>query len=161
MWVCLFLREADEESPLREKLVKKGRKSAADFPFFHLMAGQLELAKGPQKCKRRVATKAFEQALSTAERSDHPLTSRWVAAARHGLTFLREVGPSAPPFFRGRPSPAGPLPPDMEDIVSRLFGQMSMQDLIEMMAQRALDEEDDDSPFSSAPRSRQSNKKSK
>jgi hypothetical protein len=38
---------------------------------------------------------------------------------------------------------------------------MSMQDLIEMMAQRALDEEDDDSPFSSAPRSRQSNKKTK
>jgi hypothetical protein len=161
MWVCEFLQKADDDSTLLEKLVKKGRKSLADFPYFHVLAGQLELDKGPQKCKRSVATKAFEQALSTAERSDHPLTSRWVAAARHGLTFLREVGPSAPPFFRGRPSAAGPLPPNMEDIVSRLFGQISMQDLIEMMAQGPPEEEDDDSPFSSAPRSRQSNKKSK
>ncbi len=145
MFVCEFLHEMGETKFLA-KMIRKGRKNLADFPFFHLLAGKLELDKGPVQCNRGKASKAFEQALKTAERSDHPDAKKWAEIARDSITLLREYKMPAFPFFGGRPS-GGPesIPPQMEKMIAKILEQMNPEQLEELLNED--DEYDDQTPF--------------
>ncbi|MFH1922741.1 MAG: hypothetical protein ABIP48_22995 [Planctomycetota bacterium] len=96
--VCTFLETLAEQAEfsgdvrLLGKLVRKGLKKFPQEPAFHVMAGELEIAKGPAMCNRPYAQKCFQAALELAKSSNEPGTAAVVERAKRKLTFLGEVG---------------------------------------------------------------------
>jgi tetratricopeptide (TPR) repeat protein len=122
-----FLLAADQPDELA-KVVRKGRKNFPEHPYFHLMAGELEVRKGPFGCNRRAAVRSFGQALDLAENFDHLEATTWAEVARTRLTFLEQVGlpdPAAGPGpFGGRSVPSSP--DEFVGMVAEMFERMGI-----------------------------------
>jgi tetratricopeptide (TPR) repeat protein len=98
-------KENAAEGELLLQLVRRGLKKFPDFAGFQLLAGTLEVAKGPLSCNRRHAYHCFQRARDLAEKSNHPRDVRIAEQARTHLTFLSEAGLDA-----ARPPEGFPLP---------------------------------------------------
>ena len=102
--VCLFL-DATSDRPelaytltLLDKCVRKGIGKFPNVPLFALLAGKVEMAKGPVECNRPYAIECFEQALELAKQSNDPESAYVIEQAQRQLTFLGEIG-SRPLFY--------------------------------------------------------------
>ncbi len=89
--VCVFL-QVTKNDELLHKYIKKGRKQFPKEPFFHLLAAQFELNKGPYDCRRKQVFNAFSTVLTICDQSTDSRHQRMAATAREGLSFLSGVG---------------------------------------------------------------------
>jgi len=98
---------------LLEKLAAKGRRKFPDVAFFQLLAGEMEMRKGPRRCKRRFARDCFQRALELAEKANDPDSAQAAKTAKNKLLSLDELDRR---HSRGGPRlplpPAGDEPPD-------------------------------------------------
>jgi hypothetical protein len=78
---------------LLEKYAAKARAKFPDVAFFQLLAGEMEMRKGPRRCNRRFARECFQQAVELAQRPDDPDGSEVAKRAKERLHFLDEVEP--------------------------------------------------------------------
>ena len=96
--VCAFLDAITKhaafsnQARLLAKLIAKGLKKFPEDPMFHVMAGEREIARGPERCNRRYAQRCFERALELAKRSADPDAAGAVERAKTCLAFLDAVG---------------------------------------------------------------------
>jgi tetratricopeptide (TPR) repeat protein len=114
--VCLFLKLVPKERELYEKLLNRGLKLFPQQPLFHLLAGQLELDKGPfgggdPWYARTHLEKALHLANASKDREDADL----VPAIQRSLSVLKDLtsGPMDLPMplprggpYAGRRGPA-------------------------------------------------------
>jgi hypothetical protein len=75
---------------LRKKLVGQGLKKFPEAPNFPLLAGRMELERGPRWCDRGAARRHFERARDLARKSG-PQYATIAEQAEHHLTFLAEA----------------------------------------------------------------------
>jgi tetratricopeptide (TPR) repeat protein len=113
--VCAFLGLHPKEQVLYAKLLARGQKLFPAAPTFLVLAGELEMSKGPFGGGNLTrARQLFEKALPLAEASTDPLEKKLVPAIQQGLSMIKDMdsGPLGLPFggFGGRsgPFPAGP-----------------------------------------------------
>jgi tetratricopeptide (TPR) repeat protein len=113
--VCAFLALLPKEQVLYAKLLARGQKLFPKAPTFLVLAGGLEISKGPLaggNLKR--ARELYEKALPLAEASTDPLDTKLVPVIQQGLSMINDMhsGPMGLPFgrFGGRSGPftAGP-----------------------------------------------------
>jgi len=153
--VCAFLDALTDrpgfsnEVLLLEKLVRKGLKKFPDDATFHVLAGELEIARGPVRCNRRYARRCFERALELAKRSNDPGMADVVERAKAKLTFLEEVELD-PDYdddedyddnpFAG-PPPGGFFDPELDGFAHGAPGNLFSM-FLEACAQMGLDPEE-------------------
>ncbi|MGA2032281.1 MAG: hypothetical protein ABSG68_08510 [Thermoguttaceae bacterium] len=107
--------EASDTAKLLAKLATKARRTFPDQPLFQLIAGEVELRKGPRKCNRRRARDCFQRAAQLAEGSNDPDSTRIEKLAKEKLLALDELDrmPWATmpplPLTKADDDPIGPL----------------------------------------------------
>ena len=119
--VCLFLQIADEVK-LLEKYVKKGRNQFPNEPWFHFIAAEAELKKGPQHCCRKLAFDGLSKVLEICENSSEPSYQKLAETSRTALSFLTEIGLNSLPRSRHATSQSGSSDPG---VARRLFDVFS------------------------------------
>jgi hypothetical protein len=89
---------------LLAKLVAKGRAKFPDEAYFQFLAGEMEIRKGPRKCRRKLARSCFQRAVQLLEGSSEADDSGVAKRAKERLLFLneherrpREMMPPLPP----------------------------------------------------------------
>jgi hypothetical protein len=88
-----------EAAKLLGKYAAKARSKFPDVALFQLLAGEMEIRKGPRWCNRRVARECFQRAEQLAQRPGDPDGAPLAKQAKEKLLFLDEV---RPPRFRPR-----------------------------------------------------------
>jgi tetratricopeptide (TPR) repeat protein len=113
--VCTFLKLFPKEQALYAKLLARGQKLFPKSPFFLVLAGDLEMSKGPLAARNLTrARESYEKALPLAQASTDPADKKLVPTIQQGLSMIKDMhsGPVGLPFggFGGRsgPFPAGP-----------------------------------------------------
>jgi tetratricopeptide (TPR) repeat protein len=111
--VCEFLAQLPKDDGLMRKLVERGVKEHRDSAILHLMAGVLEVDKGPVRCLTHVAKHHLDKALSLAEASSRPAETRLIPMIKQVSSLISEVTSSPfDSFFSGfggfRSSGGGP-----------------------------------------------------
>jgi len=133
--VCVFL-QVTREPALLDKYVRKGCKRFPDEPLFPLIRGETEMAKGPAKCRRKIAFNAYTRVLAICDQSADESHQRMAESARENLSFLNEKGLKAPRKSRLPPSFFASGPPksdkEMQELLERTVEEsgMSMSELV-------------------------------
>jgi tetratricopeptide (TPR) repeat protein len=105
---------------LAAKLAAKARAKFPDNAFFHMVAGQMEMRKGPRRCNRRLAKDCFQRAVQLTEGAKDPDDLQIAKSAKEKLLFFEEleqgrVGDLVPePFATADPDPD--VLPDLPEI---------------------------------------------
>jgi hypothetical protein len=100
-----------DHADLWRKLVERGVREHRDSALLHLMAGVLEMDKGPFRCLTHVAKEHLDKALSLAEASSRPADTRLVPRIKQVSSVISEL--TSNPFnpfssnFGGFRSPGG------------------------------------------------------
>jgi hypothetical protein len=108
-------------SPLLAKLAARALARFPDNAFFQLLAGELELRKGPGKCNRRLARACFQRALQLAEGADDPDGFEVAKRAKEKILFFDEIDRMASdavpplPFTEEEDDPIDPSDPPEDD----------------------------------------------
>jgi tetratricopeptide (TPR) repeat protein len=109
--VCEFLTQLPKGDELLKKLVERGVKEHRESAILHMMAGVLEMDKGPLRCLTHVAKQHLDKALSLAEASSRPADTRLIPQIKQLSSVISELTSS--PFssffsgFGGFRSPGG------------------------------------------------------
>ena len=112
--VCNFLSLIPDKRDLFQKMVERGKKLFPTAPRFHLMAGTIEMEKGPLSGGLGRARESLERALALAERSKDPLDAPLVPGIQQQLSMIKDLthGMRSMPFRRleaGRSHPLADL----------------------------------------------------
>ena len=95
---------------MSEKMVKRGLKLFPESPVFLMLAGSMELEKGPFAGNLTLARKHFEKALERAQASSDPKDAQLLPQIQESLSMLKDLtaSPMGMPFggFGGGPSPS-------------------------------------------------------
>ena len=89
--VCAFLLEIDEDV-LASKYATKGRKVFPGAAYFHALAGELELRRGPFACDLDEAQSLLATAVDLAEKADDPADQLMLPETQRKLDWLEEFG---------------------------------------------------------------------
>jgi hypothetical protein len=89
-------KSTSDTTKLLADLATKARGKFPDNSFFQLMAGEMELRKGPLGCNRPFARDCFERVLKLVKETNDPDSAQIVKRARKNLDQLREI--AALPF---------------------------------------------------------------
>lgn len=109
--VCEFLAQLQKGDELLSKLVERGVREHRDSVLLHLMAGVLEVDKGPIRCRTHVAKEHLDKALSLAVASSRPAETRLIPRIKQISSVISEL--TSTPFasffngFGGFQSPGG------------------------------------------------------
>jgi hypothetical protein len=88
--VCEFLQKVEQED-LLQKFVRKGSKQFPQVAYYHLLAGELEIRRGPFRCNRAKARSSLEVALRLSKNSKDSRDKNVLERAQVQLTFLEEL----------------------------------------------------------------------
>ncbi|MGA2619506.1 MAG: hypothetical protein ABSF26_18000 [Thermoguttaceae bacterium] len=105
--------DASGTSKLLAKFATKARATFPDNAFFQLVAGTMELRKGPRKCNRRLARDCFQRAAQLAQRATDPEGIDVAKRAKEKLLWLDEQ--DGMPVHAPRPLPFRPADDDPID----------------------------------------------
>ena len=90
--VCEFLTHPfPKGDELLRKLVERGVREHRDSALLHLMAGVLEMDKGPFRCLTHVAKEHLDKALSLAEASSRPADTRLIPRIKQVSSVISEL----------------------------------------------------------------------
>jgi hypothetical protein len=123
--VCRFLSLIEAKRDLYRKFVERGKKLFPSAPQFHVMAGGIEVEKGPfTGGSLWRARDCFERALALAERSKDPQDAALVAAIQQQLSMIKDLtsGIGGMPIggFGGGPLPFSGEHPSLSEIVDAI-----------------------------------------
>lgn len=129
--VCLFLSLIPKERALSETMVKRGLKLFPESPVFLMLAGSMELEKGPFAGNLTLARKHFEKALERVQASSDPNDAKLLPQIQESLSMLKDLtaSPMGMPFggFGGGPFPSRGGEPDFRDILDAMRGMMGFE----------------------------------
>jgi hypothetical protein len=104
---------------LLAKLAAKARAKFPDNAFFQCLVGEMEIRKGPRKCRRRFARGCFQRAVDLTQGANDPDSIVIAKRAKEKILFLDECGLGGPDRYRRSAAGLPPMPmPD--DIPSEL-----------------------------------------
>ena len=133
--VCTFFWKVSSlTDPVLKKLVGKGTKQFADIPLFFLIAGEIEMAKGPQLCSRGSACRSFQRVIDLVADSTDSEDTQMVRAAQKALMMLEERRSPLPPGF-------GHAESDLERLEEMPLPEGVAQELLELCETEGVDVE--------------------
>ena len=88
--VCELLVELEQDS-LLGKYIRKGLKTFPDAAFPHVLAGEVEIDRGPLRCNHDKAHASIKTGLELAKGSSDPRDKELLERAQRSLTLLEEV----------------------------------------------------------------------
>ena len=122
--VCTFLDLIPAKRDLYKKMVERGKKLFPTAPRFHVMAGNIEMEKGPFAGGLGRARESLERALSLAERSKDPHDATLVPAIQQQLSMIKDLasGLRSMPFgaFGGGPFAFSGAPPSFSEVLEAI-----------------------------------------
>src|SRR5512135_3191755 len=140
--VCSLLGLIPKERALFEAMVKRGLRLFPESPVFLMLAGSMELEKGPFAGNLTLARKHFEKALERVQASSDPRDAKLLPKIQESLSMLKDLtaGPMGMPFagFGGGPFPSRGGTPEFRDILDAMRGMMGFEP-------DDLDDDDDES----------------
>jgi hypothetical protein len=88
--VCELLVELEQDG-LLGKYIRKGLKTFPDAAFPHVLAGEVEIDRGPRRCNHDKAYASIRTGLKLARGSNDPRDKELLERAQQSLTLLEEV----------------------------------------------------------------------